>query len=48
VCVFVVRTKATLACEIGDYTKKIYEDYENLDQLSIQADMWRSKFMANK
>lgn len=34
--------------EIGDYNKKITDDYEHLDKISIQADMWRSKFLASR
>lgn len=34
--------------EVGGYSKKVSEDYENLDKLSIQADIWRSKFMASR
>ena len=43
-----VRTKAHLVEEIGGYTKKMSQDYEDIDQLSIQADMWRSKYMASR
>lgn len=40
------RDKALLSQEIGDYSKKMCEDYEYLDKISIQADMWRSKYLA--
>ncbi|KAL4220182.1 DASH complex subunit Hsk3 like [Mactra antiquata] len=40
------RDKALLSLEIGDYSKKICDDYEHLDKISIQADMWRSKYLA--
>lgn len=43
-----VRTKTELATTIGGYTEKMRQDYEQLDQLHIQADMWRSKFMATR
>ncbi|XP_014779668.1 golgin-45 isoform X1 [Octopus bimaculoides] len=43
-----LRDKAQLSLEVGGYTKKVSEDYENLDRLSIQADIWRSKFMASR
>nr|KAG5687915.1 hypothetical protein BaRGS_014364 [Batillaria attramentaria] len=42
------RDRAELAMEVGDYTKKMTEDYENLDQISIQADMWRTKYLASR
>ena len=42
------RTKIQLANEIDDYTKKLLEDYEDLDKLSIQADIWHSKYKASR
>ena len=42
------RTKIQLANEIDDYTKKLVEDYEDLDKMSIQADIWHSKFKASR
>ncbi len=42
------RTRAELATEIGGYSQKIVEHYESLDKVSIQADLWRSKFMASR
>ncbi|XP_067669785.1 golgin-45-like [Haliotis asinina] len=42
------RDKAELSMEVGGYTKKVTEDYENLDKISIQADMWRTKFLASR
>lgn len=42
------RDRAQLAMELGDFTKKMTEDYENLDQISIQADMWRTKYLASR
>lgn len=43
-----MRDKVQLSMEVGGYSKKVSEDYENLDKLSIQADIWRSKFMASR
>lgn len=43
-----VRTKIQLANEIDDYTKKLLEDYEDLDKLTIQADIWHSKYKASR
>ncbi|XP_046335273.2 golgin-45-like [Haliotis rufescens] len=42
------RDKAELSMEVGGYTRKVTEDYENLDKVSIQADMWRTKFLASR
>ena len=42
------RTKNQLANEIDDYTKKLLEDYEDLDKLTIQADIWHSKYRASR
>ena len=42
------RTKIQLANEIDDYAKKLVEDYEDLDKMSIQADIWHSKFKASR
>ncbi|XP_052215710.1 golgin-45-like isoform X2 [Dreissena polymorpha] len=40
------RDKALLSQEVGDYSKRLCDDYEHLDKISIQADMWRSKYLA--
>jgi len=37
-----------LANEIGDYTRKLVEDYEDLDKITIQADLWHSKYQASR
>ncbi|XP_013384244.1 golgin-45-like [Lingula anatina] len=42
------RDKASLALQVGDYSKKVTQDTETLESLSIQADMWRSKYMASR
>lgn len=44
----ICRTKIQLASEIDDYAKKLVEDYEDLDKMSIQADIWHSKFKASR
>ena len=43
-----VRTKAVMQCELCDYNKRVSQHYESLDQLAIQADLWRSKFVATR
>ena len=45
---FYFRDKALLSLELGDYSKKVEQDYEHLDKISIQADMWRSKYLASR
>lgn len=42
------RDRALLSMEVGDYSRKVSEDYEHLDKISIQADMWRSKYLASR
>lgn len=42
------RDRAELTQELGFTAKKRSEDYENLDAISIQADMWRSKYLASR
>ncbi|KAH9512370.1 Golgin-45 [Bulinus truncatus] len=42
------RDRAQLSMDIGGFSKKMSEDYENLDKISIQADMWRSKYLASR
>lgn len=37
-----------LANEIGTYSKQMCDDLESLDQLTIQADMFRSKYSASR
>ena len=34
--------------ELGDFSRKLSEDYEHMDKISIQADMWRSKYLASR
>lgn len=42
------RDKAQLSATVGSYSEKLYQDVEDLDRISIQADMWRSKYMASR
>ena len=44
----ITRDKVQLTQEVGDYSKKLHQDYEDLDKLAIQADLWRSKFKASR
>uniref|UniRef100_A0A0B6ZXQ2 Golgin-45 n=1 Tax=Arion vulgaris TaxID=1028688 RepID=A0A0B6ZXQ2_9EUPU len=42
------RDRAQLSLDLGGFNKKMSEEYENLDKVSIQADMWRSKYLASR
>ncbi|XP_033760260.1 golgin-45-like [Pecten maximus] len=42
------RDRAQLSTEIGTFAKRRTEDFEHIDKVSIQADMWRSKFLASR
>ena len=42
------RDKAQLTATVGSYSEKLNRDFEDLDRISIQADMWRSKYMASR
>jgi len=42
------RDKANLSATVGTYSQKLYQDFEDLDRISIQADMWKSKFQASR
>ncbi|XP_060082669.1 golgin-45-like [Ylistrum balloti] len=42
------RDRAQLSTEIGTFARRRTEDYEHIDKVSIQADMWRSKFLASR
>ena len=42
------RTKAHLAQEVGGYSEKLCQGYEEVDKLAIQADMWHTKYRAAK
>lgn len=42
------RDRALMSQELGDFSRKLSEDYEHMDKISIQADMWRSKYLASR
>lgn len=44
---FLTEDKTKLAYDIVHYSQKLMEDSEHLDKLSIQCDVWRSKFLAS-
>ncbi|XP_023228124.1 golgin-45-like [Centruroides sculpturatus] len=43
---FLSEDKAKLAQDIAHYSQLLLEDHEELERLSIQCDIWRSKFLA--
>lgn len=43
---FLSEDKAKLAQDIAHYSQLLLDDHEELERLSIQCDIWRSKFMA--
>lgn len=43
-----VRTRAQLDVDMVGYHNKLFKEEEEVDKLSIQADMWYSKYMATK
>ncbi|XP_013778843.2 golgin-45-like isoform X1 [Limulus polyphemus] len=44
---FLSEDKAKLAQDIAFYSQQLLEDNEELERLSIQCDVWRSKFLAS-
>lgn len=44
---FLTEDKTKLAHDIVHYSQKMMEDSEHLEKLSIQCDVWRSKFLAS-
>ena len=42
------RTRAQLATDMNQIDKQRKEEYEDLDHITIQADMWRSKYTASR
>lgn len=40
--------KVRLGQNIVEFTKKLNDDFEVLDKMNIQCDMWRSKFLASR
>ena len=43
-----VRQRTQLSSEVDGYCQKIHDNQENLDKMSIMADMWRSKYIASR
>lgn len=45
---FLTEDKLKLADDIRQYVEKIAIDFEQKEKLSIEADVWRSKFLASR
>lgn len=44
---FLTHDKVKLAHDVNHYIQKLMADHEELEKLSIQCDVWRSKFLAS-
>ena len=44
---FLTQDKARLAADIRQYSNKISRDFEEKEQLTVQSDLWKSKFLAS-
>lgn len=45
---FLTEDKVKLADDIRQYVEKIACDFEQKEKLSIESDVWRSKFLASR
>lgn len=45
---FLTEDKIKLSDDIRQYVEKIATDFEQKERLSIEADIWRSKFLASR
>jgi len=43
---YLTQDKARLAADIRQYSNKICKDFEEKEKLSVQSDLWKSKFLA--
>ena len=43
---FLTQDKARLAADIRQYSSKISKDFEEKEVLSVESDLWKSKFLA--
>ena len=44
---FLTQDKARLAADITQYSNKISRDFEEKEKLSVESDLWKSKFLAS-
>ena len=45
---FLTEDKVKLGDDIRQYVEKIAHDFEQKEKLSIESDIWRSKFLASR
>lgn len=45
---FLTQDKARLAADIRQYSCKISRDFEEKEKLSVESDLWKSKFLASR
>ena len=45
---FLTEDKIKLSNDIRQYVEKIANDFEQKERLSIESDIWRSKFLASR
>ena len=43
---YLTQDKARLAADIRNYSSKISKDFEEKEVLSVESDLWKSKFLA--
>merc|ERR1719350_942291 len=44
---YLTQDKARLAADIRQYSSKISKDFEEKEKLSVESDLWKSKFLAS-
>ena len=44
--IFLAQDKARLSADIRQYATKISRDFEEKEQLSVESNLWKSKFLA--
>jgi hypothetical protein len=45
---FLTMDKARLSADIRQYSSKISRDFEEKEKLSVESDLWKSKFLASR
>jgi len=45
---FLTQDKARLAADIRQYSSKMSRDFEEKEKLSVESDLWKSKFLASR
>ena len=45
---FLTQDKARLSADIRQYASKISRDFEEKEKLSVESNVWKSKFLASR